>query len=69
MGRSPLKGGIGKKGKHCNLTLLFAFPQAVACAGACFATHLSVRWPHHGLPKAKTGNDFTNAEAPALPKN
>ena len=34
MGRNPQAERLEKEGIHCNLTLLFSFPQAVACAEA-----------------------------------
>ncbi len=36
---------LEKEGIHCNLTLLFSFPQAVACAEAGVTLDLAVRRP------------------------
>ncbi len=33
-GRDPRRGGAGERGIHCNLTLLFSFARARACAEA-----------------------------------
>ncbi len=35
-GGDPRRGGAGERGIHCNLTLLFSFARARACAEAGF---------------------------------
>ena len=57
---------LQKEGTHCNMTLLFSMPQAVACADAG-ATLIS---PFVGRildwHKAKTGKDFPPAQDPGV---
>jgi len=57
---------LRKEGIHCNMTLLFSLPQAVACAEAG-ATLIS---PFVGRildwHKARTGKDFPAAEDPGV---
>lgn len=57
---------LEKEGIHCNLTLLFSLPQAVACAEA----GITLISPFVGRildwHKAKTGKDFAPAEDPGV---
>ena len=57
---------LEKEGINCNLTLLFSFPQAVACAEA----DVQLISPFVGRimdwHKAKTGNDYAPAEDPGV---
>lgn len=57
---------LEKEGIHCNLTLLFSFAQAVACAEA----KVQLISPFVGRildwHKKATGNDFTGAEDPGV---
>lgn len=57
---------LEKEGIHCNLTLLFSFPQAVACAEA----GVQLISPFVGRildwHKKNTGKDFTGAEDPGV---
>ena len=57
---------LEKEGIHCNLTLLFSFAQAVACAEA----RVQLISPFVGRimdwHKAKTGNEFAPAEDPGV---
>ncbi|HAM70204.1 MAG TPA: transaldolase, partial [Verrucomicrobiales bacterium] len=57
---------LEKEGIHCNLTLLFSLPQAVACAEA----KIQLISPFVGRildwHKAKTGKDFAGAEDPGV---
>ena len=55
-----------KEGIHCNLTLLFSFPQAVACAEACGQLISPFIGRIMDWHKAKTGDDFTSAEDPGV---
>jgi len=58
--------GLEKEGIHCNLTLLFSFAQAVACAEA----RVQLISPFVGRildwHKKATGKDFTGAEDPGV---
>jgi len=57
---------LEKEGIHCNLTLLFAFAQAVACAEA----RVKLISPFVGRimdwHKAKTGNEYAPADDPGV---
>jgi len=57
---------LRKEGIHCNMTLLFSLPQAVACADA----KVTLISPFVGRildwHKAKTGKDFPPAEDPGV---
>lgn len=57
---------LEKEGIHCNLTLLFAFAQAVACAEA----RVQLISPFVGRimdwHKAKTGNEYAPADDPGV---
>ena len=55
-----------KEGIHCNLTLLFSFPQAVACAEACVQLISPFVGRIMDWHKTKTGDDFTSAEGPCV---
>ncbi len=59
-------GRLGKEGIHCNLTLLFSFPQAVACAEA----GVQLISPFVGRildwHKKNAGHDFAPAEDPGV---
>jgi transaldolase len=57
---------LEKEGIHCNLTLLFSYPQAVACAEACAQLISPFVGRIMDWHKAKTGNDFTSAEDPGV---
>ena len=57
---------LEKEGIHCNLTLLFSFPQAVACAEACVQLISPFIGRIMDWHKAKTGDDFTSAEDPGV---
>merc|ERR1712088_154425 len=52
-----------KHGIHCNLTLLFSFAQAVACAEATYP-HLPICWPDHGLVQGKAFQDLRGRGGP-----
>uniref|UniRef100_A0A1I8IXU7 Transaldolase n=1 Tax=Macrostomum lignano TaxID=282301 RepID=A0A1I8IXU7_9PLAT len=41
------------EGIHCNLTLMFSMPQAIACAEVQGHTNLAIRRSHHGLVRQK----------------
>ncbi|AHF91885.1 transaldolase [Opitutaceae bacterium TAV1] len=59
-------GQLAKEGIHCNLTLLFSFPQAVACAEA----GVQLISPFVGRildwHKKNTGKDYAPAEDPGV---
>src|SRR5262249_41344136 len=46
---------LEREGIHCNLTLLFSFAQAVACAGAGGDLVFSFLWPGHRWVRAGGG--------------
>ncbi|MDG1833185.1 MAG: transaldolase [Verrucomicrobiota bacterium] len=57
---------LEKEGIHCNLTLLFSFPQAVACAEASVQLISPFVGRIMDWHKAKTGNDYAPAEDPGV---
>ena len=57
---------LEKEGIHCNLTLLFSFPQAVACADAGVQLISPFVGRIMDWHKAKTGNDYAPAEDPGV---
>jgi transaldolase len=57
---------LEKEGIHCNLTLLFSFPQAVACAEAGVQLISPFVGRIMDWHKAKTGTDYTPAEDPGV---
>ena len=57
---------LEKEGIHCNLTLLFSFPQAVACADAGVQLISPFVGRIMDWHKAKTGNEYTPAEDPGV---
>jgi transaldolase len=57
---------LEKEGIHCNLTLLFSFPQAVACAEAGVTLISPFVGRIMDWHKAKTGNDYAPAEDPGV---
>ena len=57
---------LEKEGIHCNLTLLFSFPQAVACAEAGVQLISPFVGRIMDWHKAKTGNDYAPAEDPGV---
>jgi len=57
---------LEKEGIHCNLTLLFSFPQAVACAEAGVTLISPFVGRIMDWHKAKTGNEFAAAEDPGV---
>ena len=57
---------LEKEGIHCNLTLLFSFPQAIACAEAGVQLISPFVGRIMDWHKAKTGNEFAPAEDPGV---
>ena len=57
---------LEKEGIHCNLTLLFSFPQAVACAEAGVRLISPFVGRIMDWHKAKTGNEYSSAEDPGV---
>ena len=57
---------LEKQGIHCNLTLLFSFPQAVACADAGVQLISPFVGRIMDWHKAKTGNEYAPAEDPGV---
>jgi transaldolase len=57
---------LEKEGIHCNLTLLFSFPQAVACAEAGVQLISPFVGRIMDWQKAKTGNDYAPADDPGV---
>ena len=57
---------LEKEGIHCNLTLLFSFPQAVACADAGVQLISPFVGRIMDWHKAKTGNEYAPAEDPGV---
>ena len=57
---------LEKEGIHCNLTLLFSFPQAVACAEAGVQLISPFVGRIMDWHKAKTGNDYAPVEDPGV---
>lgn len=57
---------LEKEGIHCNLTLLFSFPQAVACAEAGVQLVSPFVGRIMDWHKAKTGNDYAPADDPGV---
>ena len=57
---------LEKEGIHCNLTLLFSFPQAVACAEAGVRLISPFVGRIMDWHKAKTGNEYAPAEDPGV---
>ena len=55
-----------KEGIHCNLTLLFCLPQAVACAEAGATLISPFVGRIYDYYKAKTGTEYTGAEDPGV---
>jgi transaldolase len=54
------------EGIHCNLTLLFSFPQAVACAEAKVQLISPFVGRIYDWYKASTGKEYTGAEDPGV---
>ena len=57
---------LEKEGIHCNLTLLFSFHQAVACAEAGVQLISPFVGRIMDWHKAKTGNDYAPADDPGV---
>jgi len=57
---------LEKEGIHCNLTLLFSFPQAVACADAGVRLISPFVGRILDWHKAKTGKDFAAEDDPGV---
>ncbi len=57
---------LEKEGIHCNLTLLFSFPQAIDCAEAGVQLISPFVGRIMDWHKAKTGNEFAPAEDPGV---
>ncbi|MCC9600868.1 transaldolase [Stieleria sp. JC731] len=57
---------LEKEGIHCNLTLLFSLPQAVACAEAGVQLISPFVGRIYDWYKASTGNEYTGAEDPGV---
>ena len=57
---------LEKQGIHCNLTLLFSFPQAVACADAGVQLISPFVGRIMDWHKAKTGNEYAPADDPGV---
>ncbi len=57
---------LEKEGIHCNLTLLFSFAQAVACAEAGVQLISPFVGRIMDWHKAKTGNEFAPADDPGV---
>ncbi len=55
-----------KDGIHCNLTLLFSLPQAIACAEAGVRLISPFVGRIYDYYKATTGKEFTGAEDPGV---
>src|ERR1700756_372229 len=57
---------LQKEGINCNLTLLFSFPQAVACAEAGVRLISPFVGRIYDWYKANTGKDYTGADDPGV---
>jgi len=57
---------LRKEGIHCNLTLLFSFPQAVACAEAGVQLISPFVGRIYDWYKASTGKDYKGADDPGV---
>jgi len=57
---------LEKEGIHCNLTLLFSFAQAVACAEAKVQLISPFVGRIYDWYKASTGNEYSGAEDPGV---
>ena len=57
---------LQKEGINCNLTLLFALPQAIACAEARVRLISPFVGRIYDWYKAKTGRDYTGADDPGV---
>ena len=57
---------LEKEGIHCNLTLLFSFAQAVACAEAKVQLISPFVGRIYDWYKAKTGQEYSGAEDPGV---
>jgi transaldolase len=57
---------LQKEGINCNLTLLFALPQAIACAEAQVRLISPFVGRIYDWYKAKTGKDYTGADDPGV---
>ena len=57
---------LQKEGINCNLTLLFALPQAIACAEARVRLISPFVGRIYDWYKAKTGKEFTGADDPGV---
>lgn len=57
---------LEKEGIHCNLTLLFSFPQAVACAEAGVKLISPFVGRIYDFYKARDGRDFSGDEDPGV---
>lgn len=57
---------LEKEGIHCNLTLLFSFPQAVACAEAGVRLISPFVGRIYDWYKASTGKEYAGAEDPGV---
>jgi transaldolase len=57
---------LQKEGINCNLTLLFALPQAIACAEANVRLISPFVGRIYDWYKAKTGKEYTGAEDPGV---
>ena len=57
---------LQKEGINCNLTLLFALPQAIACAEAKVRLISPFVGRIYDWYKAKTGKEYTGAEDPGV---
>jgi transaldolase len=57
---------LEKEGIHCNLTLLFSFPQAVACAEAGVQLISPFVGRIYDWYKAETGQDYQGADDPGV---
>ena len=55
-----------KEGIHCNLTLMFSLPQAVACAEAGVTLISPFVGRIYDYYKAATGKDYTGADDPGV---
>lgn len=57
---------LHKDGIHCNLTLLFSLPQAIACAEAKVRLISPFVGRIYDWYKAKTGQEYTGADDPGV---
>ena len=58
---------LEKEGIHCNLTLLFAFAQAVACAEAGSSAHLTISSGVSTIgSRRKTAKDYSGDDDPGV---